>query len=165
MIQLRRLGSKGVTFVEILLVMGLLSIFLVVMTTIFTSALDVQTQSETYSATLSDGRFIMARLNYDISRATAVTTPAALGAAGTSLVLTINATPYTFAVVGSNLQLTDPTGSANLTGGTSISSVSFQRLGNVGGKDTVRYTFILSSLARNEGVSNTQTFTSTAELR
>lgn len=164
--QPKQLGQRGVTFVEILIVMGLLGIFLVVLTTIFTATLDVQTQSQSYSATQSDGRFIMARLNYDIARATAVTTPAALGGSGAMLVMTVSGSTYTYALSGNNLQLTDATGTANLNGGgTTVSNLSFQRLGNAGGKDTIRYSFKLTSTAVDKAGADMQTFTSTAERR
>ncbi|MGH7241214.1 MAG: PulJ/GspJ family protein [Candidatus Saccharimonadales bacterium] len=166
MMRLRNIGQKGVTLVEMLIVMGLLAVFLLIMTTIFTSTLDVQNQSNAYSATVSDGRFIMARLNYDIARASAVTTPASLGASGSSLVLTIGGNSYTYALSSSNLQLTDNLGAANLNGsGTAVSSLSFQRIGNTGGKDTIRYSFTLTSTTKHSGTADTQTFTSTAELR
>ena len=163
---MRELGQQGVTFVEILLVMGLLGIFLVVLTSIFTATLDVQTQSEAYSATVSDGRFIMTRLNYDISRATAISTPASLGTSGASLVMTVGGSVYTYALSGSDLQLTDVIGTANLNGsGTTVSNLSFQRLGNVGGKDTIRYSFKLTSTAKDKSGNDSLTFTSTAERR
>jgi hypothetical protein len=166
MMRAKKLGQGGVTFVELLLVMGLLGIFLVVLTNIFTATLDVQTQSQAYSATVSDGRFIMARLNYDIARATAVTTPAALGDSDAALVLTIDGSPYTYALNAGSLQLTDPTGTAGLDGGgTTVSNLSFQRLGNAGGKDTIRYSFTLTSTATDKSGADTQTFTSTAERR
>lgn len=166
MMKLRNLGQQGVTLVEMLLVMGLLGIFLVVLTSIFTATLDVQNQSQSYSATISDGRFIMARLNYDIARATAITTPAALGGSGATLVLTVGGSPYTYTLSGSALQLTDATGTANLNGGgATVSNLNFQRLGNVGGKDTIRYSFKLTSTAIDKSGADTMTFTSTAERR
>jgi Tfp pilus assembly protein FimT len=161
-----RLGQQGVTFVELLLVMGLLGIFLVIITTIFTSTLDIQSQTDSYNATVSDGRFIMSRLNYDIARASAVTTPAALGGSGGTLVMTVNASTYTYALSGNNLQLTAGANSGNLNGnGTTVSNLSFQRIGNSGGKDTIRYSFKLTSTTLHEGRADTQTFTSTAVRR
>jgi prepilin-type N-terminal cleavage/methylation domain-containing protein len=96
--RLRKLNQRGVTFIELLIVMGLLSILLVIMLTIFTSSIDDQAQSEGYAATISDGRFLLARLNYDIARATAVTNPATLGSTSSSLGLTINGATYTYAL-------------------------------------------------------------------
>ena len=49
----RGLNQSGVTFVEMLVVMGLLGGLLVVMATIFTSAADVQQSSSSYSSTSS----------------------------------------------------------------------------------------------------------------
>lgn len=163
---LHKLGQRGVTLTELLLVMGLLSIFLGVMATIFTASISSQTQTEGYTATLSDGRFLMARLDYDIARASAVSTPSALGATATSLVMTINSTTYTYALSGNALQLTDGTGSANLTDGSVIvSGLSFQKVGNSGGKETIRYSFTLTSTAQPGSGSDVKTFTSTVERR
>lgn len=161
-----RLGQRGVTFVELLLVMGLLSVFLVVMTTIFTATLDIQTQSQAYDATLSDGRFIMARLNFDIARASAVTVPAAIGGSADNLSLSINATTYSYALSGDDLQLTDTTGSDNLnSNGTTVSALSFQRLSDGSSADTVHYSFTLTSKAHATAGHETHTFSGTAGLR
>lgn len=163
---LRKLTQDGVTFVELLIVMGLLAAFLVVIATIFTATVDIQGQSNAYSSTVGDGRFIMARLNYDIMRASAVTTPNALSGSGASLVMTVGGSTYTYSVVGGNLQLNDSTTTANLNSdGTTISGLTFQRLGNAGGKDTIRYSFTITSVTKHEGTQDTQTFTSTAERR
>jgi prepilin-type N-terminal cleavage/methylation domain-containing protein len=166
MMKYRTLTQRGVTLVEMLVVMGLLSVFLLVIATIFTSTLDIQSQSSSYDAVMTDGRFLMARLDYDIARATAVTTPASLGASGAGLVMTIGGNTYTYALSSGNLQLTDNVGVANLNGsGVVVSGLSFQRIGNTGGKDTIHYSFVLTSVAKPTGGTSSQTFTSTAELR
>src|SRR5258706_11621238 len=82
-----RVQQYGFTLIEMMITMGLLSIFLIVLATLFTASIDVQTRSRTYSAVTNDSRFLLARLDYDITRASAVTTPAALGASASSLVL------------------------------------------------------------------------------
>jgi prepilin-type N-terminal cleavage/methylation domain-containing protein len=109
------IGSRGVTLVEMLIVMGLLSIFLTLMATIFTATLDSQSQSETYAAVASDARFLMAQLNYALSQATAITSPASLGASSNNLTLTVQGNPYTYAISGNTLQLTDNIGAASLS--------------------------------------------------
>lgn len=159
------LNQAGVTLVEMLIVMGLLSAMLVVVATIFTAAADVQQQSDSYSATISSGRFIMARLNYDIARASSISTPSSVGATASSLVLNIGGTPYTYALSGDNLQLTDGSGTDNLNSGdVVVSNPSFQELENTGGEPTILYSFTLSSTAESHGVSDTQTFTSAVGL-
>ena len=161
----RRLGQRGVTLIEMLLVMGLLSIFLVTLATMFTAIADSHINTQTYSSVASDGRFTLARLEYDIRRASAVTTPASLGGTGSTLVLTIGGNSYTYALSGGVLQLTDNTGTAALTGnGVVVSGLTFQRIGNASGKDTIRYTFTLTSVAQSSDGKVTQTFTGTEEL-
>lgn len=163
--RIRQLGQKGVTLVEMLIVMGLLTIFLLIITTIFTSTLDVQNQTDAYSAVLSEGRVIMARINFDVARSTAITTPTTLGVTSASLVLTTATNSYTYGLSGGNLQLTDTTGSANLNSGTVVSNLSFTKLGNTSGKNTIRYTFTLTSTTKHTGQPDSQTFTSTVGRR
>ena len=164
--RLKQLSQRGVTLVELLIVMGLLSILLVVLLTLFTATIDNQAQTEGYSATVSDGRFIMARLNYDLGRASGVMVPASLGASSSNLVLTIGGATYTYGLSGNDLQLTDASGTANLNGdGTKISNLTFQELGNSGGKPTVRYSFTLTGTAVHASGPDTITLTETAGLR
>lgn len=164
--RLTTLGQKGVTLIEMLLVTGMLSIFLLVLSTIFTATIDTQSQSQGYSATVANGRFIMARLNYDIARASLVSTPASLGGTSPSLVMTVGGSSYTYALSGNNLQLTDTSGTSNLNDyNATVSAVSFQRLGNSGGKETIRYSFTLTATAQQGSGPQTQTFTSTVERR
>jgi prepilin-type N-terminal cleavage/methylation domain-containing protein len=158
--------SRGFTLVEALIVMALLAGFLLILTTLLTSAIDIQGSSEGYSAVMTDGRFLMARLSYDIARASAVTTPGSLGASDSSLTLTISGTSYTYALSGDSLQLTDGSGSDNLnSNGTTVSNLSFQALGTSGGKETIRYSFTLTSTVTHTSGSDTQTYTSTEGLR
>jgi type II secretory pathway component PulJ len=161
--ELRRLGF---TLVEAMVVMGLLAIFLTVLASLFTTAINLEGSSSGYSAVVDDGRFIMARLDYDIARATSITTPAALGANAANLVMTINSATYTYALNGSNLQLTDGTGSANLNGNrTTITGLNFQRIGTSGDKESIRYTFTVTGTIQHPNQTDTQTYTSTVERR
>lgn len=162
----KRLRQSGATLIELLLVMGLLSSMIIVVSTMFTSAIDQQQLSRNYSSVTANGRFIMARLNYDISRASAITTPATLGASSPSLAITVSSTTYTYALSGNNLQLTDGTGTDNLNDGTvKVSSLNFQEFGNSGGKPTITYSFAVTGLSFTHGVNSAQTFTSTVELK
>jgi type II secretory pathway pseudopilin PulG len=162
---IHRLNQKGTTLIEMLVVMGLLAGLLIIVASVFTSAADVQSQSKGYSSTLASGRFIMARLNYDISRASAVTTPSSLGASAPSLGLTIGGNTYTYALSGNDLQLTDNTGTDNLNSDdVTVSNVSFQELGNSGGLPTILYSFTLTGTVLSHGVATSQTFTSAAGL-
>src|SRR5688572_24260327 len=68
-------SQKGFSLVELLIVMGLMSILLLVLTDMFTSMLNVQTSTKAHSSVTEDGRFILSRLSYDVQRASSVTTP------------------------------------------------------------------------------------------
>lgn len=155
----------GVTLVETLIVMGLLSIMLVILSTIFTSAADVQKQSASYSATNVNGRFIMARLNYDIAQASSIITPNAPGASSSNLDLIINGSSESIGLNGSDLEISDTIGSANLNNSDSnISDLSFQEIGT-SSSQTVIYSFKVTSKIVSFGKNDSQTFTSSVELK
>jgi type II secretory pathway component PulJ len=146
-------SHRGFTLVEAIIYMALLSVLLVALTDMFVSILNVKSESDAVSATVIDSRFVFARLRYDISRASSIITPAALGGSSTSLTAVVNGATTTFAVQEGRLMRTDAQGSESLTGpDTIISSSTFRRLGNAGGKDTVKiYMTIESVTARDSG--------------
>lgn len=157
--------QKGFTLVEIILYMALLSIFLIVLTDIFVSILDVRRESEATSAVEQDGRYILNRFMYDIPRASSVTTPASLGGSGSTLAIVIGGTNYTYSLSGGNLQLNDGTINNLNSSGTSLSDISFQRIGNSGGKDTIKIQFTLTSVTTRPKGSEVRTFQTTVGRR
>ena len=156
----------GFTIVELVIYSALLLVFLLVLTQIFFSVLDVQLESEATSAVTQDGRYIVLRLIYDVSRATAMTTPAALGQQTSNLVLTIGGTTYTYSVTGGILSLNDGTTTQRLNSvGTTISNPTFRRLGNVSGKNSVKFAFTVTSTGLRSIGNEVQDFASTVGLR
>ena len=146
--------------------MGLLSIMLIILATIFTSAADVQQQTKSYSATTINGRFIMTRLNFDIAQARLVSAPSSLGSTSATLLINVNGLLNTYTLSGNDLQLTENSNTDNLNSNdVSISNLSFQKLGNIGGKPTINYSFTVSSNAKSHGSADIQTFTGTAGLK
>jgi prepilin-type N-terminal cleavage/methylation domain-containing protein len=157
--------QRGFSLVELLMVMGLLSILLMVMTDMFTSILNIQTKSESHAAVTEDGRFMLARLSYDLSRASSISTPASLGASGSTLAIVIGGVTYTYALVGGNLQLTNNLGTSNLNGSdTTISGFSVQRLGTAA-KDSIRLSFTVTSQITPDQGADVRTFTTTVARR
>lgn len=145
--------------------MGLLSILLVALTDMFTSVLNVQTESEATAAVSQDGRFILSRLSYDLNHASSVTTPAALGGSGSTLAVVIGGNTYTYAVSSGNLQLTNNLGTNNLNGSeTIISGFTVQRLG-VASKDSIRLSFTVTSRPLPDQGAESKTFTTTVGRR
>lgn len=157
---------SGFTLVEALLAMALMSAFMIVLTSIFTSVLAVQTESQATSSVAQDGRFLLARLSYDIQRADDIVTPAPLGGAGGRLTLSIGGENHTYEVIDGSLTLDNDSGTAVLNGsGTTVSGLSVQKLGNSGGTETVRLSFTVNSQARDNAGPRSQTFTTTVGLR
>lgn len=60
--------KRAFTIVELLLYMGIMAIFLVVLTDIWVSAMEALTRTENVAAITSDGRYILARLAYDVGQ-------------------------------------------------------------------------------------------------
>lgn len=140
--------NQGFTLVEIILYMVLLSIFLLTLVDVLVSVLDVQLESQATSAVDFDSRYITSRLNYDISRSSAISMPANLGDTSGSLVLTIGGASYTYSLSGGDLVLDDSASSENLNSSESqITFLSFQKVGNSGGHDTVKVNFTIQSQA------------------
>ncbi|HZZ98694.1 MAG TPA: hypothetical protein VFG51_02050 [Candidatus Saccharimonadia bacterium] len=160
------LGTKGSTLVELLLYMGLISILLVVMTTMFLSALDVQQSSQSTSSAEQEGNYLLTRLAYDIHRASSVTTPAALGSSSPTLTLVISGASYTYSVSNGQLSLVQGITSEFLSGfDTTISNLSFTRLGNVTGKPTLKISFTVHGLGTSSQPEEIRQYQSSVGLR
>lgn len=161
--------QKGVTIVELLLYMGILTILLTILTSVFVSALDVQSESNATSSVEQDGNYILARLNYDIHRAQSIDIPSYNGLPTTdNFQITIDGTSYTYSVDGNNnLILTDSLGVNNLNNyGTDVSAFSVQRLGNAGRvENSLKINFTLTSRTRRVSGFETKNFQTNISLR
>lgn len=152
---------SGFTLVEMLLYMGLLSMFLVVLTGIFFSIIDVQLSSQATSVVQQDGQYLLVKLAADIQRADSITTPLNLGDTSTSLDLVISGVNHNYALNNGRLELTDDMGSYSMSSdGVSVSQLSFQRLGNVGGINTIKFGFTMDQTG-----TRTRNFQTTIGLR
>ena len=128
---------KAFTLVEILIYMGIMAIFLTVLTNIFLTVLDVQLQSEATSNVQIDARYILSRLVYDIHRAGSISTPASAGQTANTLVTNV----ASYASASGNLQIN---GIDNLNSfATNLTNFSVTRLGNPSGKHTLTINFTL----------------------
>jgi hypothetical protein len=160
--------QKGVTLVELLLYMGIFTILLTTLTSIFVSALDVQSESQATSSVEQDGNYILARLSYDIHRAQSIAIPATNGTTGNSFRIVIGGINYTYSVDGNdNLILTENTGTYNLNNYNSeVSNFSVRRLGNTGGvEDALEISFTVTSRVRRTSGIETRDFHTNLSLR
>ena len=139
-------SRRGFTLIELIIYMGLLSIFMVVMTDLLTQILDLRTQSTAQSFVTSDGNYLRDKFAYDIRRSSAIATPATIGSTNTQLVLTIGGVNTAYSVQNNALVLTTGGISNQLTtSDVSIASFSATRVGNGTGKDTIQLSYTLLS--------------------
>jgi type II secretory pathway pseudopilin PulG len=158
--------NKGFTLVELLLYMALMTIFFGVLTNLFVATLDVKKESEATSAVEMDGKYILTRFGYDINRASAIGTPGTLGQTTSNMVLTIGGVTQTYALSSGNLTLTVNGQTANLNGSeTTISGLSFQRLGNSGGEPDIQIKFTATSTTKRPKGPEVRNYQTTVGLR
>lgn len=168
-----RYRSRGFSVIEMILYMGLLSGFLVVMTDMFFTTLNVKTESEASSALEQDGRYLISRLVYDIHRASSIVTPSTLGSTSNSLELDIGPSKYSYSSSFRNLYLKDNLDTQRLNSNrTDVTFFSVKHLGNnrtlypniVSPKDTLQINFTLVATASAQHLE-TRSFQTTVGLR
>jgi hypothetical protein len=146
--------------------MGLLAIIMTILTSVFVSLVDLQLESQSTSVLEHDERYIISRLSYDIRRADSITTPAAIGGTGNTLVLSIGGTSYTYSVSGVELGLTRGAVYDRLNGADSeVPSVTFTRLGNAGGKNSIQVDITLRSRVFLNGEREEKTISTIIGIR
>jgi type II secretory pathway pseudopilin PulG len=159
--------KSGYTLIELLLFMGILAIFLAVLTQIFTSTLDVQLESSNNSSVDQAKAFLLSRLQYDIHRSTSIVTPASPGQSSSTLVLNIGGVATTYQVINNQFTITNNQGTDILSDVTTQAS-NFQvtRIGNGTSNDTVEITLTLTSTTQSSaGIAETRQLNTTYSLR
>ncbi len=137
---------------ELIVYVAVFSIFMYVTTSIFTSVLDVQVESDTTSIIQQDSRFIVERLTYDIHRADDIVVPSETGMQTSSLQLDIGGETYTYSLNSGNLELSNNSGTHQLNStGSAFLNISFLRIGNTGGNHSIVIDFNLDSQAKLRG--------------
>lgn len=169
---MRRLRSAGFTLVEALLALALTSVMLFILTDMMVTLVTVQTESESASSITQDGRYLLNKFRYDIQAADSISTPGSLGSTTTSLVAVIGGESYTYQINANNNLVRNPASPPGnidenrLNGsGTSVSNITFQRLGSSGGTATIKLSFTLVSTTAEPGVTSEQTFNTTIGMR
>ncbi len=160
--------AKGFTLIELVLYTGLLSILVGVMGAMFGQILDVQLESEATASVDQDGRYVLAKMIYDmksVNTGDSIIVPANPGDTTSTLQIEINSIDYTYSLdSNSNLILTNgSTGEVNVMNGvnSSVSGVSFQRIGAGGSNDTIRVSFTVSSRIQQTSGIESRTFQTT----
>jgi prepilin-type N-terminal cleavage/methylation domain-containing protein len=154
----RKSAQKGFTLIELIIYVGIFSILIGVMSAMFGSILDVQLESEATSSVDQDGRYLLSKLTYDfktinptlnLATPDKITTPANPGDTSPTLQIRVNSVDYVYSLNSSNnLQVQNvSTGEMNVLNsvGTSVTGLSFQRVGSGGSNDTIRVNFTVQS--------------------
>lgn len=154
--------------IELILYMAILTVLLSLLTSVFVSALDVQSESQATSSVEQDGNYILTRLAYDIHRAQDITFPINNGDSANNFTIVIGAENYNYSIdVNNNLILTNNLGVNKLNNyGTSVSAFSVQRFGNTGGvENTLRINFRLTSRTKRISGFEIKDFQTNLSLR
>lgn len=127
-------SQKGFTLIELLLYIGLTTVLITVMSQVFLATLGVRLESQNTTSVQQDGRYIMARLAYDIRRAKGITAPT-LGQTQPGMTLVINEggvdATYVYTLNGTDLILTLGSDATKLNSdGSRVSGLSITRIGN-----------------------------------
>ena len=155
--------NKGFTTIELLLYMGILTILISFLSSLFGSIIDTKLEAESTSSVDQDGRYILAKLAYDMQSATVIASPSA-GTQGSSLQIVSNGVTNVYGLSGSgNVQVTrnNQTDSLN-SSDTNISDLTFRRIGNGDNNDTIQMQFtVTSKIKRRANTSEIKTFKTT----
>ena len=160
------LKKNAFTLIELLIFMGIFSGLTLVCTQLLASVLEVQTESKTLTNVQLDGNYLSSRISYDLTRADSIDLPASLGDQTTSLQLTIDGGTYSFSLNNGNLILTHPGGSDALNSYDSvISGLTFLRLGNSNGKNSIRINYTVTSRTQKASGSEAKSYQTTIGTR
>ena len=160
-------NKHGFTLVELLLVMGIMSILMIILFQVFGSILDLKLRSEATTYVAQDSRYLITRLTYDISRASDVTLPVELSS-GSSLTLVIDGQNYLYSLDDNILKLSVGGGdNLALNGiGSKINTLTFTRFANIGTKRIVQISLgIVPTTVQPGGVTLSRQLTTTVATR
>lgn len=151
-----KVNQRGFTLVEMLVYIGVLSLLLMALSNVFGMIVDTQLESRSTSDVDQDGRYIIARLIYDTHQAANIITPSSPGSQSATLQISVNSINYTYSLNNGNLELTNDQGTNQLnSASTTVSGVSFTRIGNGDNTDTIRANFtVTSTTTRNSGAES-----------
>jgi type II secretory pathway pseudopilin PulG len=159
--------SSGFSLIELLLYMGLLLVLIGILSSLFSSILDSQLETNSATSLQQDGQFLLAKLTEEVRQADGITTPGTLGQSSSTLQITTSGLATTYTLDGSgNFTASDDSGTEQLNSYlTTISGLTFTRNGNVGGKNSVTVSFTINSDVIEHSGLRSQTYTTTIALR
>ncbi|MFA5136496.1 MAG: hypothetical protein WC489_03820 [Patescibacteria group bacterium] len=157
---------KGVTLVELVLYMGILSVLLVLFVDLFGTMVQRQLETESLSSVQQDGAYILSRLSHDFQNASHIDFPTTPGATADTFRLNIQSVPYDFSVSNGNLVITHESTSEQINSyDTSIVNIMVERLGDGNEGDVLHIEFTLQSKVKKQGAYEVSQFSTTQAIR
>lgn len=161
-------AQRGFSLIELVLYAGILSILIGVMSALFGSIVEVQLESEATSGVDQDGRYVLGKMVYDmrsINENDSIVIPANPGVTSSTLQIQVNSINYIYSInANGNLIVTNAsTGESNVLNGynTTVSGLTFQRLGAGGTNDTIRVNFTVQSRIQQPSGFESRSFQTT----
>ncbi len=158
--------KRGVTIIEMVIYMSILSVLLLFFTEMFATLINKQLETESLSNMQQDSNYLLSRLNYDFTQASSIVLPAVPGVSAPSLRLMIGATLYDYYLTSGNLVI-DHGGIQNQLNSseTSISNLSFRRLGVGNSRDVIQVKFDVTSKIKQPNGYDINHFSTTLGIR
>ncbi len=94
--------SQGMTLIELVIYMGMLVLLSSGLSSIFSTIVDVQLNSNCTSSVDQDGSYLLAKLTHDVASASTILIPANPGNTSNTLQTTINSINYTYSLNSNN---------------------------------------------------------------
>ena len=145
--------QRGITIVELLVYVGLLSIFMLVLVDVFVTILNNKLETESISTLNQDTRYIYTRLAYDIANADSASVPSP-----NSLNIVSGGVSYDYARDGNGNLLLN--GSALNGLDTKVDGIIFTKIGN-----TVKVSYTVTSRIELPSDEQTRSIETTVGLR
>lgn len=158
--------KKGFTLAELVIYMGILSILLVLFINMFGLLMDRQLETQSESGLQQDSQYLLLKIGYEFGRAKSVQFPTQLGTPSATLQLEIdsvatsyylNAGNFFASHSGSIFQLNSPE--------TSISNLSFRRLGAGNSYDVIQVQCDIASRTKKLSGYDVNHFSTTLGIR
>jgi hypothetical protein len=164
---MRKNYTKGTTIIEIILYLGLISIFMVTLTNAFVAGANFKLESESNSTMQTDSQFIFSKLMNDLGNTDSISQPATLGVTTNTLVFTSSGATYTYALIDGDLIRSTNSESLKLNSlDTKLTSISFTRLGNGSGVPTIQVKYdVESTIVLSGERTEARSFQTTLGLR
>ncbi len=150
--------QHGFTLVEILIYMGLFTIFLLILSGIFVSTLEIQQNTHDTARVEEDSHFLYARLQYDILRADEVQKPSVSGESSDTLTLLSDGKVLSYQLINDQLTLSVDSGPPQLLTGPEITvtKLEFIKLGKEDEHPSIKANLTLQSSTQNTSVPETR---------